>query len=65
MTKHVVMVEVTVALTKEEIGKAVTLTGITGNPAGTVLGLQHLDEIAGDPKQVRLTMESAAGTLVL
>ncbi len=64
-TKYVVMVEIGVELTKDEIGKAVILTGATGNPAGTVIGLQKLVESDIDPKSVTLTMISESGTLVL
>lgn len=63
-TTHVVMVQVNVELTKDEIGKVITLTGVTGNPTGTVIGLEKLVE-EGDPKVVILTMTSEQGTLVL
>lgn len=64
-TQHVVLIQVNTELTKDEIGKLCTLTGVTGNPTGTVVGLQTLVVSDTDPKTVQLTITGESGTLII
>ena len=62
-THHVLMIEVAVNLTDAELGKTPTLTGVTGNPIGTVVGVQHYADPPLGAKAATMTITAVPVSL--